>query len=36
MALCRLEALGGAALTSAGGEQVVAVRPSWWPEFVGK
>jgi hypothetical protein len=36
VALCRLEALGGASLTSAGGEQVVAVRPSWWPEFVGK
>eukprot|EP00962_Isochrysis_galbana_P029300 scaffold9342_cov126-Isochrysis_galbana.AAC.16 len=33
VALCRLEALNSA-LSSAGGEEVVPARPSWWPEFV--
>jgi hypothetical protein len=35
VALCRLEALGGA-LSSAGGAEFVLIRPSWWPEYVGK
>jgi len=35
VALCRLEALGGGALTTAEGVELVAVRPSWWPRWVG-
>lgn len=35
VALCRLEVLSDGTMNTSGGIELVAVRPSWWPDFVG-